>query len=154
MELQSTLANDLPPVSGDPNQLLQVFLHIASNALQALDEVGGGILSIRSRRKDDTAILEFSDNGPGVREPDRVFDPFYTTRSVGKGAGLGLSACYGIIQDHHGFILCTNRADGGTTIRIELPAAESAPLRAPEAVDAVTPAAAKAESASGDRLTN
>jgi signal transduction histidine kinase len=154
IELQSTLANDLPPVSGDPNQLLQVFLHIASNALQALDEVGGGILSIRSRRKDNTAILEFSDNGPGVREPDRVFDPFYTTRSVGKGAGLGLSACYGIIQDHHGLILCTNRVEGGTTIRIELPAAGSAPLRASEAVDALTPAAAKAESASGDRLTN
>ena len=66
-------------------------------------------------------MLEFSDSGPGAREPDRVFDPFYTTRSVGKGAGLGLSACYGIIQDHHGRILCSNGAEGGATIRIELP---------------------------------
>jgi signal transduction histidine kinase len=155
VELQPTLAHDLPPISGDPNQLLQVFLHIASNALQALDEVGGGILSIRSRRKDNTAILEFCDNGPGVREPDRVFDPFYTTRSVGKGAGLGLSACYGIIQEHHGLILCTNRVEGGTTIRIELPAAGSAPLLAPEAAaQSPAAAAAKTDPASAARLTN
>lgn len=123
IDVQITLEDGLRPISGDPNQLLQVLLHIASNALQALEEVGGGIFSVRTRRKDDRMILEFSDNGPGAREPERVFDPFYTTRSVGKGAGLGLSACYGIIQDHQGLILCTNRVEGGMTIRIELPAA-------------------------------
>jgi signal transduction histidine kinase len=128
VEVQVNLARDLPQVSADPNQLLQVCLHIASNALQALEEVGGGIFAVRTSRTQNTVILEFSDNGPGVREPERVFDPFYTTRPVGKGAGLGLSACYGIIQEHHGLIKCSNRLEGGTTIHIELPAAGTQPL--------------------------
>jgi two-component system NtrC family sensor kinase len=56
-------------------------------------------------------------------EPGRVFDPFYTTRPVGQGAGLGLSVCYGIIQEHKGRIFCQNRPEGGATFRIELPVA-------------------------------
>jgi two-component system NtrC family sensor kinase len=142
IDVQINLEEGLRPISGDPNQLLQVFLHIASNALQALEEVGGGIFSVRTSRKDNRMILEFSDNGPGAREPERVFDPFYTTRSVGKGAGLGLSACYGIIQDHQGLILCTNRVEGGMTIRIELPAAGTPALvPSKDLVENVTPAA-------------
>jgi len=132
VEVQTNLATNLPQISADPNQLLQVCLHVASNALQALDEVGGGILSVKTRRKGDAIVLEFSDNGPGAREPDRVFDPFYTTRPVGRGAGLGLSACYGIIQEHRGLIQCTNRVEGGTTIHIEIPAAGTHPLVAEE----------------------
>jgi two-component system NtrC family sensor kinase len=132
VEVQTSLATDLPQISADPNQLLQVCLHVASNALQALDEVGGGIFSVKTRRKGDGIVLEFSDNGPGAREPEKVFDPFYTTRPVGRGAGLGLSACYGIIQDHHGLIQCTNRVEGGTTIHIEIPAVGAQPLVAVE----------------------
>jgi two-component system NtrC family sensor kinase len=132
VELQVNLTPNLPQISGDPNQLLQVFLHIASNALHALEEVGGGIFSIKTRRKENAIVLEFSDNGPGARELDKVFDPFYTTRAVGQDPGLGLSACYGIVQEHQGFILCTNRVEGGTTISIELPAAGTAPLVAPK----------------------
>jgi signal transduction histidine kinase len=123
VEVQMTLARDLPQISADANQLLQVCLHIGNNALQALEEVGGGILAVRTRRAENTIVLEFSDNGPGLREPERVFDPFYTTRPVGKGAGLGLSACYGIIHEHRGRIKCRNRLEGGTIVAIELPAA-------------------------------
>jgi signal transduction histidine kinase len=57
-----------------------------------------------------------------MEEPDRVFDPFYTTRPVGQGPGLGLSVCYGIIQEHNGKITCQNRPQGGAIFRIELPA--------------------------------
>jgi signal transduction histidine kinase len=121
VEVQTSFATELRRVSADANQLLQVCLHIANNALQALEEVGGGVFFVKTRPEDNSIVLEFSDNGPGVREPDRVFDPFYTTRPVGKGAGLGLSACYGIIREHHGSIVCTNRLEGGTSIRIELP---------------------------------
>lgn len=131
VELQVNLASNLPQISGDPNQLLQVFLHIATNALHALAEVGGGIFCIKTRRKEDAIVLEFADNGPGAREPDKVFDPFYTTRAVGHDPGLGLSACYGIIQDHQGVILWTNRMEGGTTISIELPVAGTRSLAAP-----------------------
>jgi two-component system NtrC family sensor kinase len=131
VELQVNLTPNLPQISGDPNQLLQVFLHVASNALHALEEVGGGIFSIKTRRKENAIVLEFSDNGPGAGERDKVFDPFYTTRPVGQGPGLGLSACYGIVQEHQGVILCTNRAEGGTTVSIELPAAGTRSLVAP-----------------------
>jgi len=122
VQLHTSLADNVPQISGDPNQLLQVILHIANNSLQALEEVGGGIFSIKTRQRDSAVVLEFSDNGPGARDPDRVFDPFYTTRANGKGAGLGLSACYGIVQEHQGRILCSNRLEGGTSITIELPA--------------------------------
>jgi signal transduction histidine kinase len=132
VELQLNLTPNLPQISGDPNQLLQVFLHVASNALHALDEAGGGIFSIKTRRKENAIVLEFSDNGPGPAEPDRVLDPFYTTRTVGQGPGLGLSACYGIVQEHQGVILCTNRVEGGTTVSIELPAAGTPSLVAPK----------------------
>jgi two-component system NtrC family sensor kinase len=67
-------------------------------------------------------MVEFSDTGPGMLEPDRVFDPFYTTRPVGQGTGLGLSACYGIIEEHAGKIACHNKDGGGAVFSIELPA--------------------------------
>jgi signal transduction histidine kinase len=154
IELQVSLGNDLPQISGDPNQLLQVFLHIASNALNALEELGGGIFSIKTRRQQESVVLEFSDNGPGAREPDKVFDPFYTTRMPGKGSGLGLSACYGIIRDHHGLILCTNRVEGGTTIRIELPAAGTKSLAVAEEIPENLPVPSPEERAPNASLLN
>ena len=75
-----------------------------------------------ARLQESLVVLEFSDDGPGMEEPDRVFDPFYTTRPVGQGPGLGLSVCYGIIQEHNGKITCQNRPQGGAIFRIELPA--------------------------------
>ena len=92
-----------------------------------MEEAGGGLLTISTRVQDDSVILEFSDNGPGAQDPQRVFDPFYTTRPVGQGIGLGLSACYGIIQEHRGRILCHNRPEGGAVFRIELPSADPVP---------------------------
>jgi len=111
----------LPGVRGDPNQLLQVFFHIINNAVDALEEVGGGVLTIRTLRERHRAVVEFSDTGRGVEDPKRVFDPFYTTKPVGKGSGLGLSMCYGIVQEHGGDITCFNRPEGGATFRVELP---------------------------------
>ena len=111
----------IPAVRGDPNQLLQVFFHIINNAVDALEEVGGGTLCIRTLRERHRAVIEFSDSGPGLKEPKRVFDPFYTTKPVGKGTGLGLSICYGILHEHGGDITCFNRPEGGATFRVELP---------------------------------
>jgi signal transduction histidine kinase len=121
VQVHTGIASELPRVLGDSNQLLQVCLHVTNNALHALAETGG-TLTVSARLEDATVILEFSDNGPGMQEPDRVFDPFYTTRPVGQGPGLGLSVCYGIIQEHNGKIACQNRTEGGATFRIELPA--------------------------------
>jgi len=120
MELQNESV--LPGVRGDSNQLLQVFFNIISNAVDAMEEVGGGLLTVRTYRERANVIIEFSDTGPGIKKPSLVFDPFYTTKPVGKGVGLGLSICYGLVQEHNGHISCFNRAEGGATFRIELPA--------------------------------
>jgi signal transduction histidine kinase len=120
VQVHTDLARDLPRVMGDSNQLLQVCLHITNNALHAMAETGGS-LTVSTRASNGIVVIEFVDNGPGLQEPDRVFDPFYTTRPVGQGAGLGLSVCYGIIQEHQGKILCQNRPEGGAKFRIELP---------------------------------
>ena len=121
IQVHTNFAKELPRVLGDSNQLLQVCLHITNNALHALTDTGG-TLKVSARLHDTSVVLEFSDDGPGMQQPERVFDPFYTTRPIGQGRGLGLSVCYGIIQEHNGTITCQNRLEGGAIFRIELPA--------------------------------
>ena len=111
----------LPRVLGNPNQLLQAFLQIVENAVDALQEIGGGRLQVSLWREGNEVVIQFADSGPGLRDPERVFDPFYTTKPVGKGTGLGLSATYGVIQDHKGQITCYNRPEGGAAFEIRLP---------------------------------
>lgn len=119
----------LPRVVGNANQLLQAFLQIIENAVDALQEIGGGRLQVALWRESDEVVVQFADSGPGLRDPERVFDPFYTTKPVGKGTGLGLSATYGVIQDHKGQISCFNRPEGGAAFEIRLPVLKvTAPL--------------------------
>jgi two-component system NtrC family sensor kinase len=124
------LTPDLPTVVGDDNHLLQVFLHVLNNAIEAVEEVGGGQITVRTRAHDDHVIVEISDTGPGIAEPARVFDPFYTTKPLGQGTGLGLSACYGIIQQHEGTIDCENLHPKGALFRIAFKATHK--LASPE----------------------
>jgi signal transduction histidine kinase len=116
----------IPEVRADMNQLLQVFSNIINNAVYAMQEAGGGTLTVRTLFEKGNVVILFSDTGPGMRDPRLVFDPFYTTKPVGKGTGLGLSICYGLIQDQGGQISCYNRPEGGATFRIELPAVPAA----------------------------
>jgi signal transduction histidine kinase len=116
----------IPDVRADINQMLQVFTHIINNAVYAMDEAGGGTLTVRTFFEKDNVIILFSDTGPGMRDPNLVFDPFYTTKPVGKGTGLGLSICYGLVRDQGGQVSCYNRPEGGATFRIELPAVPAA----------------------------
>jgi signal transduction histidine kinase len=111
------------PVCGDSSQLLHVFLQLISNATDALAEVDGGTIDISIRHADSSVLIEFADSGPGLKEPSRVFEPFYTTKVVGKGTGMGLSTCYGIIQQHEGEISCRNGSNGGAIFSIVLPLA-------------------------------
>jgi signal transduction histidine kinase len=114
----------LPPVSGNVNQLFQVFVEIIENGMDALQEADGGSLRITAATQDAEIVLQFSDTGRGLREPARVFDPFYTTKPVGKGTGLGLSAVFGLVQDHGGHITCQNKPEGGALFIVRLPLAE------------------------------
>ncbi|HWC18687.1 MAG TPA: ATP-binding protein [Terriglobales bacterium] len=114
---------DIPPVLADDNHLLQVVLHVLNNAIDALEQVGGGEIVVRTVTRDDHVMVEILDDGPGIAEPARVFDPFYTTKPPGQGTGLGLSACYGIIQQHGGMIECSNLSPRGAMFRVTLKAA-------------------------------
>ena len=123
LSLVRDLHPDLPQVMADDNHLLQVFVQVLNNAIDAVEEVGGGEITVRTYTHLDHVVLEVRDNGPGITEPARVFDPFYTTKQPGHGTGLGLSACYGIIQEHGGTIECSNLAPRGALFRIALDAA-------------------------------
>jgi len=121
IRIELDLGLRLPAIPADKNQLLQVFLHLLRNAVDAMESKGGGVLRLVTRSEENEVIIEFSDTGVGLRDPERVFDPFYTTKGVGQGTGLGLSAAYGIIQEHHGKIVGRNREDEGATFEVRLP---------------------------------
>jgi signal transduction histidine kinase len=116
----------VPMVEGDANQLIQVFLHIIANAIDAMEGNEAGTLTIAVKVEQEQVEIGFIDTGSGLKEPRRVFEPFYTTKPVGKGVGLGLSTCYGIIRQHGGEIDCRNRPEGGAVFRLVLPATAAA----------------------------
>ena len=121
IRVEASFDPKLPRVHGNNNQLLQTFLHIIENAIDALEEIGGGVLAVSAQRERGEVVIQFADSGPGLKDPQRVFDPFYTTKPVGKGTGLGLSATYGVVQEHHGQISCHNRAEGGAVFTLRFP---------------------------------
>jgi two-component system NtrC family sensor kinase len=115
---------DLPFITGDAHQLEQVFLNIINNAVDAImDSSQSGRLMVRIFSEDDRACIEFRDTGPGLEDSKRIFDPFYTTKKIGKGSGLGLSICYGIVKGHGGDIIAFNHQEGGAVFRLKLPIA-------------------------------
>jgi len=130
IRIESAMESVLPKVWGDGHQLFQAFVQIVENALDALEEAGGGVLRVSAVLNGEEVIVQFSDSGPGIKEPHRVFDPFYTTKPIGKGTGLGLSAVYGVVQDHHGQITCLNKPEGGALFLLRLPVAKRAEQQA------------------------
>jgi two-component system NtrC family sensor kinase len=118
-------------VIADPHQIEQVFLNIINNAVDAILETGhSGKLKIRVYCEHGNVCAQFADDGPGIKDPKRIFDPFYTTKNVGKGTGLGLSICYGIVKEHGGDITAHNAMEAGATagavVEVCLPMAVSA----------------------------
>jgi two-component system NtrC family sensor kinase len=130
IRVETFLDPEIPLVWGNANQLFQAFVQIVENAVDALEESGGGSLHIIAQRQGRDVVVQFSDTGPGIREPQRVFDPFYTTKPIGKGTGLGLSAVYGVVQDHKGQITCQNKPEGGALFVLRLPMATEAAMKA------------------------
>ena len=103
----------LPPALGDAQQLQQVFLNILNNAYDAVQESSErGRITIRTCNHNHAIEVNITDNGIGIVDPQRIFDPFYTTKHAGKGTGLGLSICYGIVRAHGGEIQCWNNEAG------------------------------------------
>jgi two-component system NtrC family sensor kinase len=117
-----------PIFCADPNKIVQVVLNLLNNAHDAIREAGRpGTIWVRTASEAGQVRLEFLDNGTGLQEPARVFDPFYTTKEVGQGTGLGLSVCYGIIEEHEGTIRAENWEHGARFV-IALPAGNPAAL--------------------------
>ncbi len=127
-DFEETLAAAL----GDSQQLQQVFLNILNNAYDAVQDAGQrGHIRIHTRRQAEMIEVAISDNGTGIIDSQRIFDPFYTTKQAGKGTGLGLSICYGIVRAHGGEIQCWNNEGGaGSTFVVRIPVATEAALAA------------------------
>ena len=121
-ELTPELDAGLPELTVNEGQLRQVFLGLASNALDAME--GRGRLTIRTRRVRREVEVEFEDEGPGI--PDevapRIWDPFFTTKPPGQGTGLGLAIAQGFVTDHGGRIEMQTHVGKGSIFRVVLPA--------------------------------
>jgi PAS domain S-box-containing protein len=127
VEVREEFDEALNPALGDAQQLQQVFLNILNNAYDAVQESGQrGRIVIHTSHRDKAIEIAITDNGTGINDPERIFDPFYTTKHAGKGTGLGLSICYGIVRAHGGEIQCWNNESGsGSTFMVRIPVAES-----------------------------
>jgi len=116
-------ADDLPPAPANAPKLQQVFMNLILNARDAMPR--GGRLEITTEADDDSVLIRFRDTGSGIAPEHlaRIYDPFFTTKQIGKGTGLGLAVSYGIIRDHGGDILVESQQDQGTLFQITLPRA-------------------------------
>jgi signal transduction histidine kinase len=112
---------DLPEMICYPNRLNQMFMHLMVNAIEAMGE--GGVLTLRTRREGDRAVIEVADTGAGIEDGirDRIFDPGFTTKGVGVGLGLGLAISYRIVQDHRGEIEVESAPGKGSRFTVRLP---------------------------------
>ena len=126
IEVVRTYDDAVPRISGDPLLLQQALLNILINAEHAVAARPRRRIEIATQydERRRTAAVRVRDNGPGLSAEilSRIFEPFYTTKEVGKGTGLGLAITYGIIQEHGGQITAASAADGGAVFTVELPA--------------------------------
>jgi signal transduction histidine kinase len=113
----------LPKLPAYEGELNQVWTNLIDNAVDAMD--GSGILTVRTRPDGDRVLVEIGDTGPGIPEPvaAHILEPFYTTKPVGKGTGLGLDICWRIVEQRHGGDLRFTSAPGDTRFQVRLPIA-------------------------------
>jgi two-component system, NtrC family, sensor kinase len=123
INIQVHSAQNLQPVLGDAGQLQQAVIALATNAVDAMPF--GGVLKISARNEGSSVLIEVSDNGIGIPSENlpKIFEPFYTTKEIGRGTGLGLAVCYGILTEHGGSLDVQSTVGVGTTFTISLPAA-------------------------------
>ena len=125
IEVVRTYGAAVPRISGDPLLLQQALLNILINAEHAVTATPSGRIEVTTHynKRRRIAAVRVRDNGPGLSAEilPRIFEPFYTTKEVGKGTGLGLAITYGIIQEHGGQITAASDAHGGAVFTVELP---------------------------------
>ena len=119
------LDKNLPPLEGNEEQLIQVVMSMLVNAADAVEGIDSRVpvITISTHAEEDRIHLVIRDNGCGmdVEAQRHVFDAFYTTKSVDRGTGLGLTLCQSIVEEHRGTLEIESRAEAGTTVHIYLP---------------------------------
>jgi signal transduction histidine kinase len=123
LKVTTEIEEDLPRIFADADQLQQVFLNILVNARDAMPD--GGRLNVSTRQGDREISIEISDTGTGIDDETakQVFDPFFTTKPAGKGTGLGLAVCYGIVTAHGGRLEVSQNSKNGAAFVVTLPVA-------------------------------
>jgi len=121
VSVERRLAAELPEIAADPSQLNQVLVNLVVNAIQAMP--AGGTLTIATRRSGDCVVLSVEDTGVGMdaEVQSRIFTPFFTTKDVNEGTGLGLPVVHGIVSSHEGTIAVHSAPDRGARFEISLP---------------------------------
>ncbi len=140
IDIRMNLSDDLAEISADPIQMEQVLMNLAVNARDAMPNGGKLILETKNVTLDEEyctvhvgpspgnyVSLTVSDTGHGMDKEtaEHIFEPFYTTKELGRGTGLGLAMVYGIVSQHGGFIRCYSEVGRGTTFNVYLPAIQS-----------------------------
>lgn len=120
VKLITEIENQLPPIFVDKTKLEQVFINLILNSIDAMTNVYPKILTIKAAKKDNKILISITDTGTGIPENIRskIFSPFFTTKPLGKGTGLGLFICKSVVEQHRGKIWFET-SDKGTTFFIE-----------------------------------
>lgn len=126
IEMVRSLAPALPEINADPSQLHQVLVNLVVNAVQAMPD--GGTLTIETLSRSDCVSLIVKDTGIGMTEDikTKIFTPFFTTKDIDQGTGLGLAVVHGIVTSHGGYIRVDSEAGQGTSFEVQLPVNSSA----------------------------
>src|SRR6266581_2376914 len=124
LTIERQLEQDLPKFQADAERLVQCFMALMLNAMDAMNS--RGVLTVRTRlnpQRRDEILTEFIDTGTGIRQEDlpKIFEPFFTTKPQGRGTGLGLSVAYGIVEEHRGRIEVESQVGVGTNFKVFLP---------------------------------
>ena len=121
ISVEMNFAPNLPRIELNDGQFKQVFVNLFSNSAHALEQADEKKIRVEGYLEGEKVIVRFSDSGPGFNDVIRAFDPFYTTRPVGQGTGLGLSVCYGTVKEHNSNIYAQNLEPNGAAVIIEMP---------------------------------
>jgi two-component system NtrC family sensor kinase len=124
LTIDRQLEDDLPHFPADGERLVQCFMALMLNAMDAMNS--RGVLTVRTRRnpqRADEILAEFIDTGTGIKQEDlpKIFEPFFTTKPQGRGTGLGLSVAYGIVEEHRGRIEVESQMGVGTNFKVFFP---------------------------------
>jgi two-component system NtrC family sensor kinase len=138
IEVTCDIGEEIPAVNIDESQLKTVIVNLLNNAFDAVQDSSVKKVSLYTRRVTDKVLLSVIDSGTGFTDVTRAFDPFFSTKGVGRGSGLGLSICYGIVKQHGGDIYAQNVHPAGACVTLELRLTSNESASSSKTADALT----------------